>query len=167
MDLLPNDIVRTIGNRLSNGDLGSAARASRSMQRVLGPEADARERTRVLGVLKRVQRETEPIHVVLSGNAYYYSFVLSFSGSIGTIKFGKNKRYNWMPRLEKCAFSSNGPPNDVSMADARSIAMDVLRDVFQRRLKDACRRVASSRDPAFVAATVMTYAFDIFMASDK
>lgn len=164
MDLLPNDIVRRIGNRLERNDLGSAVKASRSMRSVLGPEIDRRERAQVLGVLERAQRETEPINVVLSSDAYYYSFVLSFSGSTGTIKFGKNKRYHWVPRLETCTFMDDGH-RSLSMADARAIAKEVLRDVFSGRARDACIRLTSSGDPAFVAATVMTYAYDIFMRS--
>lgn len=165
MNLLPDDIVRTIGNRLGNGDLGSVAKASRTMRGVLGPEADAREQKRVLDVLARARRETEPIDVVLTGTTHYYSFVLSFSGSTGTLKFGKNKKFNWQPRLESCTFSAATDGRSLSMAQARAVAEDVLKEVFRGRTKDACRRVESSGDPAFVAAIVMTYAFDLLMKS--
>jgi hypothetical protein len=162
MERLPNDIVRSIGGRLNERNLRSASRASRSMRDVLGPEADDRERARVLGILERAQQETEPLHVILDGDAYYYSFVLSFSGSTGTLKFGKNKRYNWRPKLKTCTFSIGGRR---SMAEARAIATGVLEDVSRGRLDSACERIQSSgeEDSAFVAATVMTYAYDILV----
>jgi hypothetical protein len=130
------------------------------MMGVLGPEADARERTRILGVLERAQKETEPLHVVLDGDTYYYSFVFSFQDTHGTLKIGRNKRYSWRPKLKSCTFSVDGS-RSLSMPEARAIAKDILRDVSQGRLDNACSRMKSSGDPAFVAATVMTYAYDI------
>lgn len=161
MERLPDDIVRSIGGQLDDRNLRSAARASRSMKDVLGPEADDRERARVLGVLDRAQKETEPLHVILDSETYYYSFVLSFSGSMGTLKLGKNKRYNWRPKLKACTFNT-APIHRRSMAEARAIARGVLEDVSQGRLDSACSRITSSGDPVFVAATVVTYAYDIF-----
>jgi len=170
MERLPNDLLDTIASPLSEQNLTSLVGSSRSLKDALGPTVDARDKANVLGTMERMKQEAvkEPLSVVLQGDAYYYSFAVSLdpNSSFAKFRFGKNKRYDWKPRLETCTFRIDAKREPaMSMGQAREIAQKVLRDVLEGRVRVACKSLEAIRDDAdrfFAIATIMTRAYELY-----
>ena len=169
METLPNDLLDTIGSQLNDRNLTSLVGSSRSLKDALGPTVDARDKSKVLATMERMKQEAarEPLSVVLGGDAYYYSFVVSLDqgSAFARFRFGKNKRYDWNPRLETCMFrvDTRKEPT-MSTGKAREIAQKVLRDVLEGRARVACKSLEAIRDDAdrfFAIATIMTRAYEL------
>lgn len=173
MERLPNDMLETIGSRLNDGNLASLVGSSRSLKDALGPMADARDKAKVMGTMERMKQEAakEPLSVVLQGKDYYYSFVVSLDqgSAFAKFRFGKNKRYDWMPRLETCMFRIDAKREPaMSMNEARRIAQEVVRNVLDGRSRVACKSLEAIRDDAdrfFAIATIMTRAYELSVAA--